>query len=301
MANSITLSVSGRENLGYPNRRVESERQEMAIFHAGRMRHADLVFGLLFILSSLSAALAVEKVGDTGLPRVDTSAPAPSDAVVIFNGGRTDRLVAADGTPCNWPVVDGALVCDPSKQERQQGLWTKLHFRDAQIHAEFMIPPRDPKLAETGNSGLYLHGLFELQIIDSFDTPMSSMTLTGSLYGFRPPLVNASRPRGQWQTFDIVFRAPRRDAKGQPIEPGSVTAFLNGVLVQNGTTFLRHVSKWTPLYYRTTPYAVKIRESLLATECGPLQLQNHESPVRFRNIWIRPLDDKAFVFEPGKK
>jgi len=267
---------------------------------AQRFSGTGLTLGLLLALSSLPATWSAEQaVGET-LPKVDTSGLAPSDAVVIFDGRGTDRVVAADGGPCNWPVADGALVCDPSKQERQQGLWTKLHFRDAQIHAEFMIPPRDPKVNEVGNSGLYLHGLFELQIIDSFDTPMSSMTLTGSLYGFRPPLVNAARPRGQWQTFDIVYRAPRRDAKGEPIEPGSVTAFLNGVLVHNGTTFMRHVSKWTPLYYRTTPYAVKIRDSLLATECGPLQLQNHESPVRFRNLWIRPLDHKAFVFEPGR-
>jgi len=266
-----------------------------------RFSGTGVTLGLLLALSSLSAAWSADQAAGETLPKVDTSGLVPSDAVVVFNGGRTDQLVAADGGPCNWPVVEGALICDPSKQERQQGLWTKLHFCDAQIHAEFMIPPRDPKLAETGNSGLYLHGLFELQIIDSFDTPMSSMTLTGSLYGFRPPLVNAARPRGQWQTFDIVYRAPRRDAKGEPIEPGSVTALLNGVLVHNGTTFMRHVSKWTPLYYRTTPYAVKIRDSLLATESGPLQLQNHESPVRFRNIWIRPLDHKAFLFEPEKK
>jgi hypothetical protein len=266
-----------------------------------RFSGTGLTLGLLFSLFSLPATWSAEQAAGGTLPKVDTSGLVPSDAAVIFDGHSTDRLVAADGGPCNWPVEGGALICDPSVQVRQQGLWTKFHFRDAQIHAEFMIPARDPKLAETGNSGLYLHGLFELQIIDSFDTPMSSMTLTGSLYGFRPPLVNAARPRGQWQTFDIVYRAPRRDAKGEPIEPGSVTALLNGVLVQNGTTFLRHVSPWTPLYYRTTPYAVKIRDSLLATECGPLQLQNHESPVRFRNIWIRPLDHKAFLFEPGKK
>jgi hypothetical protein len=234
---------------------------------------------------------------DAGLVRVDTSGRAPSDAVIIFDGNGTDMLVAADGGPCNWPVEDGAVVVDPSRQPRQQGLWTKLHFRDAQIHAEFMIPPKSDNPRDVGNSGLYLHGLFELQIIDSYDRPMPPMRMTGSLYGFRPPLVNASRPRGEWQSVEIVYKAPRRDSSGEPVEAGSITAFLNGVLIQDGATFTKRVSRWAPLYYRTTPYAIKIRESLLRTECGPLQLQDHDSPVRFRNIWIRPLDDKAFVFE----
>jgi hypothetical protein len=259
--------------------------------------HAAVVVCGLTLLVSTSAVPAAEDAQEEGFHAVDTSGTVPSDAVVIFDGTRTDMLVSAEGGPCNWPVKDGAVIVDRTKQPRQQGLWTKLHFRDAQIHAEFMVPPKDED-AYDGNSGLYLHGLFELQIIDSYDSSMPPMRMTGSLYGFRPPLVNASRPRGEWQSIDIVFKAPRRNSEGEPVEAGSVTALLNGVLIQDGTTFTKRVSRWAPLYYLTTPYAIQIRESLLKTECGPLQLQDHEAPVRFRNIWIRPLDDKAFVFEP---
>lgn len=232
---------------------------------------------------------------------VDTSGAAPSDAVVIFDGTKTDMLVSATGEPCNWPVKDGAVIVDPKKQPRQQGLWTKLHFRDAQIHAEFMIPDAEKKPNGYGNSGLYLHGLFEIQIIDTFDQKVAPMNALGALYGIRAPLANAARAPGQWQTCDMIYKAPRRDAEGKPIEAGSLTAMLNGVLIHNGTTFTKRVSRWAPLYYRTTPYAIEIRESLLKTECGPLQLQDHDNPVHFRNIWIRPLDDKAFLFESSKK
>lgn len=228
---------------------------------------------------------------------VDTSGQAPSDAVVIFDGKKTDMLAGPDGGAVTWPIEDGALVCTPQQQPQQQGLWTRLHFRDAQIHVEFSTPASSKRGESKGNSGVYLHGLFEQQILDSYQNDSRPIGMVGALYGFRPPLANGARPPGQWQSYDIVFKAPRRNAEGQPIEPGSVTTLLNGVLVQWNTEFTKRKSVFTPLYFRTTPYAVRIRESLLKTGCGPLQLQDHSSPVRFRNIWIRPLDDKAFVFE----
>lgn len=231
------------------------------------------------------------------LPIVDTCGAIPSDAVVIFDGTDTDMLAAHDGGPFDWGVEDGAIVVKPGAQERQQGLWTKLHFRDAQIHVEFMIPERQPDQQHPANSGLYIHGLFELQIIDSYGRDMPPKERIGSLYNISPPMADAARPPGTWQTYDVIFRAPRRNDAGDPIEPGAITALLNGVVVQQHAAFTTRQSKYTPLYFRTTPYTEAIRGQVLSTEAGPLQLQDHDHPVRFRNIWIRPLDDKAHTWE----
>ncbi len=252
-----------------------------------------LAFGLLWLIGGLGGNLWAEEA----LKKVDTSTGVPDDAIVIFDGTNTDMLAGPNGGPFNWALEDGAIVVKPGQQERQQGLWTRLHFRDAQIHVEFSFPRSAVEGVSASNSGLYLHGLFELQIIDSFNNVMAPMDSTGSLYKFSEPLVDATRDVDVWQDYDVIFTAPRRDETGKPVKPGSITVLLNGVLVQHNTPFLEHQSIYTPLHFRTTPYAERIRESLLKTGCGPMQLQDHDHPVRFRNIWIRPLDDKAFVFE----
>lgn len=241
------------------------------------------------------ASLAFAQPKET--PWVDTTGPIPSDAVVIFNGKKPHLLAGPNGGEAPWPIEDGAIVCDPSKQGPNQGLWTKLHFRDAQIHVEFSVPLEKKRGEASGNSGVYLHGLFEQQILNSHKNPSRAKSMVGALYGFSAPKVNAARAPGEWQVYDILFRAPRRDEKGEPTEAGSVTTLLNGVAVQINTTFTKRKSVYTPLYFNTTPYAERIRASLLKTGCGPFQLQNHNSPVRFRNIWIRPLDKKSFFFE----
>lgn len=214
----------------------------------------------------LIAALLPQNVrAEASLKKVDTASGRPDDAVVIFDGKDTAMLAGPNGGPFNWALEDGSIIVKPGQQERQQGL--------------------------------YLHGLFELQIIDSFNNAMDAMDSTGSLYKFSPPLVDATRDVDVWQSYDVIFIAPRRDESGKPVKPGSITVLLNGVLVQHNTPFSEHLSIYTPLHFRTTPYAERIRESLMKTGCGPMQLQDHDHPVRFRNIWIRPLDDKAFVFE----
>lgn len=253
----------------------------------------------LLTAAMVLAAIATSAAADDGVPWVDTSGPVPADAVVIFDGKNVDMLAGPDGGPCAWPVRDGVLVCEPGKQRQQQGMWTRLHFRDAQIHVEFAVPS-DGKGEDSGNSGIYLHGLFEQQILNSYKNPSRPKGMVGALYGFQPPLVNAARAPGAWQAYDIIFRAPRRNEQGEPVEPGAVTTLLNGVVVQINTEFSKRKSVYTPLYFRTTPYAEKIRESVLKTGCGPFQLQDHNSAVRFRNIWIRPLDDKSFVFKPAE-
>lgn len=192
-------------------------------------------------------------------------------------------------------------MCDTTRQAGQAGLWTKLHFRDAQIHADVFVPVTNRRGQNAGNSGLYVHGLFEMQILDSYENRVEPIHGMGAIYSINPPLVNAARPPGNWQTYDIIYRAPKRDEKGEPIAEGSITALLNGVLIQDHVPILRHASVWAPLYAQNTSYARSIRESVLKTGAGPLQIQDHDSPVKFRNVWIRPLDSKSFVFSPNER
>jgi hypothetical protein len=158
-------------------------------------------------------------------------------------------------------------------------------FRDADIHAEFMTSP-DAK----GNSGLYLHGQYEMQIYDSFGVQPPTDQDEGSLYRFGKPIVNASLPAGQWQVYDIRFIAPRRDAAGTVLKPGRVTAWLNGRLVQNELRFTEPRSPYTPYKHGVTDYLTGVEKHLLATGEGPLFLQDHGSPTRFRNVWLKRLD-----------
>lgn len=240
-------------------------------------------------LASLGALVAGPMVGiakgeEREAPLAMVATPdgkPPSDAIVIFDGQNTDALVSRDGKPCLWPIQDGALVA-----QHDGGLWTKLRFRDAQVHVEFATPKKGE-----GNSGLYFHGLFEMQIINMHGSNSVDTHSAGALYGIAAPLVNAARPPGAWQSYDIVYAGPRRDSTGKVTQSGTITALLNGVLVQNHVEFREHVSPYTPLLNRPNSYVTAMRAELMKTDIGPLHLQDHEAPVRFRNIWIRRLDN----------
>ncbi len=208
----------------------------------------------------------------------------PSDAIVLFDGGTSDAFVGVDGKACSWPVKDGVMTVGAGF------IVSKLHFRDAQIHAEFSVPENGH-----GNSGLYIHGHYEMQISNTAGSTAPSKELIGSLYRYELPLVNAGRPAGEWQSYDVIYRAPRYK-DGKIVEPGSITSILNGVLVQNSVSFTEPRSPYTPYVYHSTPYTARILESLKRTEAGPLYLQDHQSPVRYRSVWIRPLDDKSSTF-----
>ncbi|QDS98804.1 3-keto-disaccharide hydrolase [Adhaeretor mobilis] len=237
-----------------------------------------------------SSAIAAE----TPVVNVSDNA-APSDAVVIFDGSDTDKLLKCDGTPCDWLIEHNELVV-PGAQRTNRGVWTTYHFRDAQIHVEFLLPRKDRK---HGNSGLYLHGICELQIYASREKAESPELTIGALYGIAAPLVNAGKSAGKWQTYDVLFTAPRRDKTGKVIKSGRVTALLNGVLVQHKTEFAEPRSKYAPMTFKVSPYTAKVNQQILLEETGPLYLQDHDSQVRFRNVWIRPLDDKAGWFVPN--
>ena len=251
---------------------------------------------LLFLTLTPAQLSADDSTADVFMPRQDKlPAPAPEDAIVLFDGDESHRFVSMAGKSINWPLVDGTLVSTRAKG-RSNHLVSTLHFRDADIHVEFQLPEKGK-----GNSGIYIHGNYELQIFNSHGETTLTQKEMGAIYGFAPPLVNASRKPGEWQVYDIRYRAPRRDASEAIVEQGSITAWLNGQKVQDNTTFGEPRSKYHPYRYGTTPYLQAIWTRQKQTSVGPVFLQDHDNPVRFRNVWIRPLDNLAEFYEPGDR
>lgn len=202
---------------------------------------------------------------------------APSDAIVLFDGEDLSKWTDGRGGDATWEVQDGAIVAKP----RSGSLVSRDEFGDCQLHIEFATPnpPKGDGQAR-GNSGVILFGRYEIQVLDSFENPTYADGGAGAIYGQHPPLVNASRPPGQWQTYDILFTAPRFKKDGTVETPAYATVLHNGVVVQN------HAEIYGPMAFRNlAPY-------LPHGPKGPLVLQDHGNPVRFRNIWVRPLNAK---------
>ncbi len=190
----------------------------------------------------------------------------PSDAVILFDGSSASAFTQMDGSPAGWRVEDGVLVTG------EQDIVSKYRFSDAQLHVEFNLPADDPK---HGNSGLYFHHLYELQILDSHNpNQLAPNQQCASFFSTYAPLVNAARPPGEWQTYDIIFHGARLDGSGKVVQPARFTVLHNGVLVQHE----RQLSQGTGAG----------RKNPMISE-GPVKLQAHGSPVRFRNIWARSL------------
>ena len=228
-------------------------------------------------------------------------AGAPRNAIVLLDTQPSEPLtlvtaqfVSMSGGPIDWPIKEGAMEVKTSPGHANHIIST-ISFRDADIHAEFMTTA-----VHQGNSGLYLHGHYEMQIFDSFGVDPPTDQDEGSLYRFGKPLVAAARPVGEWQVYDIRFRAPRRNAQKKITQAGSITAWLNGKKVQDNIQFKEPRSPYIPYKHGVTDYLRGVEKHLLETGSGPLFLQDHGSPVRFRNIWIVPLDDAA-VIEPLNK
>jgi hypothetical protein len=237
-----------------------------------------IVAWLVALAGRIAPAADFEPAQDT-LP-----VPPPPGAIVLFGDGTEGppKFVAMDGGPIDWPVEEGTLRVATTTKAANHVLST-VTFRDADIHAEFLVAPE-----EHGNSGLYIHGHYEMQIYDSFGTEPPTGQDEGSLYRFAPPLINAARPAGAWQVYDIRYRAPRRNAEGTVVEPGSITAWLNGKKVQDGIEFTEPRSPYVPYKHGVTDHLREVEKVLLATGKGPLFLQDHRSPTRFRNVWIVP-------------
>lgn len=204
----------------------------------------------------------------------DSPGNPPSDAVVLFDGKDLSKWQQQDGSPAKWKVENGYVEVVPKTGE----LRTKEAFGDCQLHVEFREPtPPHGESQERGNSGVFLMGLYEVQVLDSYDNKTYADGQASALYGQYPPLVNASRPPGEWQWYDIVFHGPRFDASGKVLRPARFTVFHNGVLVQDNVELTGPTANGVRPPYKVTP------------EKLPLGLQDHGNPVRYRNIWIREL------------
>lgn len=199
----------------------------------------------------------------------------PSDAIVLFDGKDLSKWQAASGgNEAKWKLADGFMEVNGTGSIR-----TKEEFGDVQLHVEWAAPSEVKGSDQgRGNSGVYLQGRYEIQVLDSYQNKTYPNGQAGSFYGHFAPLVNASRKPGEWQTYDIIFRAPKKDSSGKVLA-GSFTVIHNGVLVQD------HV----PVQGKATTAAEFKGDS----PTGPLILQDHGNPVRFRNIWLRKLASPA--------
>ena len=221
----------------------------------------------------------------------------PSGGIQLLGQGSLCEFVDVEGGPLNWILEEDVLTVTPREEMALPNhAISQIHFRDADIHVEFLLPA-----GWTGNSGIYLHGLYELQVLNSFGVSTMTEYEMGALYKFFKPLVNASKPPLAWQAYDIRYVAPRRKANGRVTKPGVVTAWLNGKLVQDRAQFTAPRSKHCPLQSDATPYLNAMRDSVRATEQGPLVLQEHLSPVCFRNVWIKSLDGRTSPFERSEQ
>ena len=195
---------------------------------------------------------------------------APSDAIVLFDGKDLSKWTT---TRQPWKVENGYMEVTPNSGD----LRSREKFGDVQVHVEWAAPAQIRGNSQNrGNSGVFLQGLYEVQVLDSSDNLTYADGQAGAIYGQWPPLVNAARKPGEWQSYDIVFEAPQFNGANL-VKPAYLTVFLNGVLVHNrkevsGPTVHRQLAKYAPQ---------PAEDSIV--------LQDHQQPVRYRNIWVRRL------------
>lgn len=190
----------------------------------------------------------------------------PSDAIVLFDGTSLDAFEPG------WQIKDGAMVAT------RKDIRTKQSFGAIQMHFEWRLPAGRPVDGQSGgNSGVFLMGLYEVQVLQSHNNPTYPDGQAGSLYGQLPPLVNATSPQGEWQSYDLAFEPPVYEG-GKVVKPAKLTLFHNGVVVQHGEAYLGPTQhKKLASYPKSHP------------ETAPLRFQYHNDPMEFRNIWVRPL------------
>jgi hypothetical protein len=223
-------------------------------------------------------------------PRIVTPAKSlggpPSDAIILFDGKNLDEWVSAqDQTPARWFVQDGTLLVN--KEKGVGNIETKRRFTNYQLHVEFKIPTNITGSSQArGNSGIFLASTgpgddgYELQVLDSYNNKTYVNGQAGSIYKQNPPMVNANRPPGEWQTYDVAWNAPTFNTDGTLKTPAYVTAFFNGVLVQN------HFELKGQTLYIGKPFYKQY-------DSAPIKLQAHgdsSQPISFRNIWVREIE-----------
>ncbi len=212
-----------------------------------------------------------------------TAGGAPSDAILLFDGrdlshwqdhASTISKAGDSGTPAKWKLADGYVEAVPKAGD----LESREKFGDIQLHVEWASPnPPKGSSQARGNSGILLMGRYEVQVLDAWHNPTYADGQAGAIYGQYPPLANPAKKPGEWNTYDIIFEAPRLEGD-KVLKPAIISVLFNGVLVQN------HQESMGPMVYRQVAHYVAqpAEDSLI--------LQNHNDPVRFRNIWVRRLN-----------
>jgi len=231
--------------------------------------------------------------GDRPQPRIVTpgasyshTAPAPSDAVVLFNGKDFSRWKGKDGE-VKWKIEG-----DYMETTKSGPIKTADEFGDFQLHLEFATPSKVEGNGQgRGNNGVNIFGRYEIQVLDSYENMTYPDGQVGAIYGQSPPLVNASKKPGEWQTYDIIWEGPRWDADGKLTRKASVTVLHNGVLLHHKKELIG-----------STPHQRVGNYDKPHPERGNIELYEHGNPVRFRNIWIRPIGeyDKPELVNWGK-
>jgi hypothetical protein len=199
----------------------------------------------------------------------------PSDAVILFDGADLSQWEDSKGQIARWKVENAYMEV----VKKTGSIRTKKKFGDCQLHIEWMAPePATGEGQDRGNSGVFLMEKYEVQVLDCYQNTTYSDGMTASIYGQYSPLVNACRPPGEWQTYDIVFHRPHFDEQGALIQPARMTVFHNSILVHDNRILTG------PTDHKKRPPYVSHPEKL------PISLQDHGNPVRYRNIWIRELE-----------
>jgi hypothetical protein len=209
-------------------------------------------------------------------------APAPSDAEVLFDGHGLGKWESAKGGEAAWPMQDEYVA-----STRGGGIRTKGRWEDFQLHVEWASPnPPAGTSQSRGNSGILINNMYEIQVLDSYQSTTYPDGQASAVYGQSPPLVNACKPPGEWQTYDILFESPRWNEKGGLIKKATVTVLHNGVVTQNHYELVGCTDGINP---SIVPYHSASKYSSPHDPKVFIQLQDHNNPVRFRNIWIRPM------------
>lgn len=219
---------------------------------------------------------------DSSRPKPAVISPAdnfgqpPSDAIILFDGTDTSQWQHGNGEPVKWKVENGYMEV----VKKTGDIFTKRSFGDCQLHIEWASPEQvNEKDAgqKRGNSGIFLMNNYEVQILDSYENATYADGQAAAFYGQYPPLVNASRKPGDWQSYDISFVRPRFKKNGKVARKGRITVFHNGVLVHNNVEILGET---------------RTNQNIPHADSMPVSLQDHGNPIRFRNIWIRSLEQQ---------
>ena len=264
-------------------------------------KHLFIAAGVLLISNSCHSQQKPSPVGYTDTPLIpgtswhvhDPSRPhpkivtpaatfshnagAPSDAIVLFDGKDLSKWRSDKGAAAAWKVENGYMEVTP----KAGNIFTREEFSDFQLHFEFATPEKVKGNSQgRGNSGVFIHGIYEVQVLDSSENITYADGQLGSLYGQYPPLANPSKKPGEWSSYDVIFEGPRFDAEGKITRKAAVTVIVNGVVLQHkkeymGTTKHKEVADY---------------KNVKATR-GPIGLQDHGDLMRFRNMWLRPLGE----------